>query len=175
MLQISCSDENKIPDPINPEELITTIKVVLTPAGVGAAVTLQSKDLDGDGPKAPVITGGKLKVGTIYNGVITLLNESEDPAEDVTKEVKEEAEDHQMFYKAKDISSTFEYTGDKDKNGKPIGLTFKVTTGSSKGKGSYIFTLRHKPNKSAANVDKGDITNAGGETDIEVSIPVALE
>ena len=35
--------------------------------------------------------------------------------------------------------------------------------------------LRHEPDKSAAGVSSGDITNAGGETDIEVSFNVIIE
>jgi len=35
--------------------------------------------------------------------------------------------------------------------------------------------LRHQPNKSGDNVASGDITNAGGETDIEVTFDVTIE
>jgi hypothetical protein len=35
--------------------------------------------------------------------------------------------------------------------------------------------LRHEPNKDALNVASGEITNAGGETDIEVSFPVTIK
>jgi hypothetical protein len=36
-------------------------------------------------------------------------------------------------------------------------------------------TLIHEPMKSAAGVSSGDITNAGGETDIEVGLPVVVQ
>ena len=171
----SCSKE-EVPEEVHPKEVITTMKVVLTPKTGGSAVTLQSRDLDGDGPKAPVITGGTLDVNKAYDGVITLLNETESPAEDITKEVKEEAEEHQMFYKATGrISATFAYAGTNDKNGRPIGVKFTLTTGSSIGTGNFVFTLRHEPNKAASGVSTGDITNAGGETDIEVTFPITLQ
>ena len=38
------------------------------------------------------------------------------------------------------------------------------------GHGQFTVTLRHEPDKSAQGVSAGDITNAGGETDIEVSL-----
>ena len=41
--------------------------------------------------------------------------------------------------------------------------------------GTLKVTLRHEPNKSAAGVVGGDITNAGGETDIEVEFPIVIE
>jgi len=36
-------------------------------------------------------------------------------------------------------------------------------------------TLRHQPDKGAIGVSDGDITNAGGETDIEVLFDVIIE
>jgi hypothetical protein len=38
-----------------------------------------------------------------------------------------------------------------------------------------VVTLRHEPDKGAAGVSGGDITNAGGDTDIEVTFPVVIE
>ncbi|HBK71516.1 MAG TPA: type 1 periplasmic binding fold superfamily protein, partial [Flavobacteriaceae bacterium] len=35
--------------------------------------------------------------------------------------------------------------------------------------------LRHEPNKSASGVSDGDITNAGGETDIEVIFNITVQ
>ena len=167
----SCSDDH--PDHQHEEEVITTMKVVLTPTS-GTAVTLESKDLDGDGPKPPVITPGTLAANTTYNGVITLLNETKTPAENVTEEVEEEAKEHQFFFKATNLNSTFSYAGKNDADGNPVGIEFSLTTGAA-GTGSYTITLRHEPNKSAAGVKQGDITNAGGETDIEVVFPITIQ
>jgi len=36
-------------------------------------------------------------------------------------------------------------------------------------------TLRHEPAKDATGVSDGDITNAGGETDISVNFPVEIQ
>jgi hypothetical protein len=64
--------------------------------------------------------------------------------------------------------------GDVDGNGKPLGLQTTVVTGDVS-TGTLTITLRHEPDKSAAGVSGGDLTNAGGETDIEVTFDVTVQ
>ena len=91
-LYFSCSDDDDAPEPINEEEVITTMTVTLVNhMNDSDVVTLQTQDLDGDGPNAPVVTvSGPLTSGTSYSGSIVWLNEMEDPAENVTEEIVEE-------------------------------------------------------------------------------------
>ena len=90
----SCSNDDA---PVNEEEVITTVTTTLV--GGGQTITLTSRDLDGDGPNAPIVTvSGNLVAGTTYTGSTTFLNELEIPAEDITVEVEEEEADHQVFY-----------------------------------------------------------------------------
>jgi hypothetical protein len=35
--------------------------------------------------------------------------------------------------------------------------------------------LRHQPNKNGSNVNTGDITNAGGESDVDISFDVVVK
>ena len=50
-----------------------------------------------------------------------------------------------------------------------------MTTGSmANPSATMTVILRHEPNKAGAGVSDGDITNAGGETDIEVTFPFHL-
>jgi hypothetical protein len=174
----SCSndDDNAAP-PVNEEELITTVTAIYTPVGGGTAVTLQYKDLDGEGANAPVITvSSAFEKNKTYNGVVTFKNETANPAEDITPEILEEGDEHQLFYQKTGTLNAFTYgtaTSNFDKNGKPVGLqSVFVTTGVASG--NLTITLRHEPNKSAANVASGDITNAGGSTDAEVSFPISV-
>jgi hypothetical protein len=51
----SCSNDDDA-QPVIDQEVITTMTVTLTPTGGGTAVVFTSRDLDGDGPNAPVIT-----------------------------------------------------------------------------------------------------------------------
>lgn len=164
-------DEPEIP---NEEELITTLTYTLTPDSGGSPVELSFVDLDGeDGGNAPTIVGGILEANRTYTGEITLLNESESPAENITEEVEEEALEHQFFFNVDLVDVSINYS-DEDSMGNPIGLTTSLTTGEAGG-GSITIILRHKPEKSETGVSNGDITNAGGDTDIEVTFPVDVQ
>jgi hypothetical protein len=167
-------DEEEPPVIPNEEELITTLTYTLTPVGGGTPVVFSFKDTDGDGGNAPVVIEGILSANTDYTGVLSLLNESEDPAEDITIEVSEEGVDHQLFYQPEAALNMEVDYSDVDANGKPIGLSTLVSTGTLSS-GNLVITLRHEPNKNAAGVSDGDITNAGGETDIEVTFVVEIE
>ena len=169
----SCSDDDTA-QPVNEEEVITTVTATFTPTGGGTAITLTSRDLDGDGPDAPVVTAsGNFATGTVYTGTVTFLNELTNPAGNITEEIHEEGVDHQIFFQQQGLG-TFAYT-DTDANGHPIGLAFTYTAASAPAAGTLTLTLRHLPNKSGANVSTGNITNAGGGTDAEVTYPVVIQ
>ncbi len=161
----SCSNDDDNPDPVHEEEVITTLIITLTPDGGGAGVILESQDLDGDGPDEPEITiTGNIASNTTYNGSVELLNETEDPAEDITVEIDELDEEHQFFYGLTGDLGTITYA-DVDDDGNPVGLLFTWETADA-GEGTLTVTLRHEPNKDAEGVSDGNIANAGGETDI---------
>lgn len=171
----ACSNDDDNPLPVNEEEVITTLTATLTPVGGGPTVTLQTRDLDGDGPNPPVITvSGPLAVGTTYNGSLIILNETETPAEIINEEIEAEDDEHQFFFQATNGIATFNYV-DFDGNGNPVGLSFTLTTSATAGSGSITITLRHEPNKDAAGVSEGDIANAGGETDIQAVFAVTVQ
>lgn len=171
LLFASCGkDDPEIP---NEEEVITTLRYTLSPSGGGADVVLSFVDLDGDGGDDPVITGGTLSANTTYSGSLTLLNETESPAGDITEEIEEEDAEHQFFFDTNIAGLTVSYS-DTDGDGNPVGLSSSLMTGAS-GSGTITVTLRHEPDKSASGVSGGDISNAGGETDIEVSFPVTVQ
>lgn len=163
----SCSSDDDTPEVVNEEEIITTMTVTLTSAD-GTAI-LQSQDLDGDGPNAPVITADNLTANTTYAGSIELLNETETPAEDITEEVAEEADEHQFFFGLSGAIAEVTYS-DEDGDGNPIGLEFELTTGDA-GTGTVTITLRHEPTKP----NDGTLADAGGETDITQTFDVVIE
>ena len=156
----------------NEHEVMTTLTYTLTAEGADT-VALKFIDLDGEGGNDPTITGGTLKANTTYAGSIVILNETETPAEDVTIEILEEDEDHQFFFTTTVEGLTVSYS-DEDENGNPIGQSNTVTT-VGEGSGTIMVTLLHEPNKSGTGVAGGDITNAGGETDIEVTFDVDVK
>ena len=172
LLFTSCDKDDSNPTPVNEEEVITTLNVILIPEGgdVSNAITLNSRDLDGEGPNDAVVTiSGDLQAGTTYNGTITLLNETETPAENITEEVAEENLEHQFFYTiggSLDATTTY---ADTDANGNPLGILFTITAGSAS-TGNITFTLRHEPNK-----PNNGLSDAGGETDIAVTFGVTIQ
>ncbi|PKB41975.1 hypothetical protein AX016_0130 [Cellulophaga sp. RHA19] len=167
---ISCSDDDDAPEEQNEEEVITTIIVKLTPEAEGTTLTLISKDDDGsDGPNAPVVDVEQLAANTTYNATITLLNETESPAEDITLEVEEEDDEHQFFYTVSGAISSTEYT-DMDEDGNPVGITFTLTTGDA-GNGTLGVTLRHEPKKP----NDGTLADAAGATDVEQTFSLTVE
>lgn len=174
LLTLSCSSDD---DPIlvNEEEVITTLRLTLTPQAGDTEVVFLTQDLDGDGPNAPVTTvSSPLAASTTYIGSIELLNELEDPAENITLEVEEEDEDHQLFYTLSGNGNvSISYT-DQDSNGNPVGLNIILDSGDPS-TNSLTVTLRHELNKSASGVSDGDITNAGGETDIQTTFNFTVE
>lgn len=157
----------------NQEEIITNMELELVPVGGGASTTLTFSDIDGDQGEPAVINGGTLQSTTVYNGTISLSNQSVTPSEDIGEEVLEEGDEHQFFFQS-DITDLVVSYGDMDVNSLPIGLQVQVTTGAA-GTGELTVTLRHEPVKDAAGVAAGDITNAGGETDIEVAFPINVQ
>ena len=172
LLFVACSnDDDNTPIPVNEEEVITTLTVTLAPEGGGTAITLQTQDLDGDGPNAPVVTvSGNLATGVIYNGSLVVLNETVTPAENITLEIEEEDDEHQFFYTVGGgLDITTEY-GNIDRNGNPLGTEFTVSAAVS-GSGTLTFTLRHEPKKP----NDGTLVDAGGETDIAATFNVTVE
>ena len=166
---IGCSDDDSAPEVINDEELITTVILTLTQES-GDQVVLTTVDLDGDGPDEPETTVvGNFAENTQYTGAVQFLNETEDPAEDITEEVIEEADEHQVFYTISEgLNITTTYV-DFDSNDNPLGVNITLETGEASS-GSLTVTLRHEPVKPNDGLD-----SAGGETDIATSFDVTIE
>ena len=160
LLMTSCSDDDGDPEVVNEEETITTMNVTLVPVGGGDTVIFQMQDLDGDGPNAPVVTAPDLAGNTTYNGSIEILNETENPAEDITEEIEEEDEEHQFIFEITGSLASATAT-DQDGNGNPVGLSFDLVTNTA-GAASLTITLRHEPTKP----NDGTLIGAGGETDV---------
>ena len=175
----SCSKDDepvKKVEPVNDEELITNVNVVFTPENGGNIVTLGWSDSDGvDGPNPPVFAPivNKFKTNKIYNGVVTILDQSKNPVGNVTEEVLKEAADHQMFYMPTGSLPRFTYTPianaptNYDANGKPVGLQTKFET-TFAASGNLRIVLKHEGNKSLEGVAAGLFANATGASDFDI-------
>ena len=167
-------DDNNLPiDPINEQEVITTVEITLT-NDLGS-YQLSWEDLDGDGPDEAIINGTTMPAGT-YNCEVELYNKTvaeDDDEYRVTLEILEEDLDHQFFFTPLNgLDVSYSYT-DMDSEGNPIGQTFDLTANVSGGDLNVV--LLHEPDKGAAGVPDGDMTNAGGETDIDITFPITIE
>ncbi|WP_420601314.1 type 1 periplasmic binding fold superfamily protein [Flagellimonas sp.] len=181
-LFVSCSNDDDTPEEVNEEETITTMTVALVPTS-GTTVTLSSRDLDGDGPNAPVIqVSGSLAENTTYSGTVVLLNETETPAEEVNEEIEGEAAEHQFFFAVGgNLNATTAYddqesdyvsdeTGENFTTTNPVGIEFTLTT-TDASTGTLTVTLRHEPKKP----NNGTLADAGGETDITQTFNLTIE
>ena len=166
----ACNNDD--PKPIDEQELLTTVTTTLKNGN--QTITLVYKNLDGYGSYPPIVNiSGTLKAATVYTGTVAFLNETTNPVNNISAEILAEGVDHQLFFQAPNAVGIFGYA-DQDVNGKPIGLKFTLTTGEAT-TGNLIVTLRHQPNKSAAGVSSGNITNAGGATDASVKYPIVIQ
>jgi hypothetical protein len=167
----ACKDDDEVipPGPVNEEELITALHLFLTPTGGGDTSEFSFSDPDGSGGTGPMYDWDTLPSGTTFIGWVKVYNGSTD----ITPEVISEGTAHQFFYDV--ISGGLQWTGytDVDSNGDPIGVGTMWTTQSSSGE--LGIKLIHQPDKGAAGVAAGDITNAGGETDVSVGIPYVID
>lgn len=182
----SCEKE-KTPDKGNEEEAITTVRLTLTPQGGGTPIVATWRQLDLSGNTAPDTSAALLDLApnTTYVARLLLLNEAENPADTVSNEVLEEANDHIVFYQPTNTGGVLVIPGtpnnpngsllnltittqDLDSNTPPlpIGLETIFSTGAASS-GRVRVVLRHQPE-----VKNG--TYAPGSTDVDATFRVNI-
>lgn len=167
-------DEVITPPPVNEEEVITKLELTFTNNVSGETYVWMQSDPDGDGGNDPVQSVDTLPANSTFNLSIRLFNETENPVEEITPEIEEEDDEHQFFFELNSGASMSIQYNDSDGDGNPIGLSNNVTTGDAETV-QLTVTLRHDPDKSADGVSEGNIENAGGDTDIEVTFVGVIE
>lgn len=168
---VGCNNDDDNPEPVNESEVITTVNVTLTPQGGGTPVTLSFEDLDGEGSGAPTVTvSGPLAAGTTYDGTIEFLDRTDpNDVEDITEEVEEESDEHEVFFFPVGVNLTFSNLNTDD-DGNPLGTVFTVSAGAASN-GTLTIALIHEGNKP----NDGTLAGAGGETDVEVAFSVSIQ
>lgn len=161
-------------------EIITTVNIALT--AMGASINGSWQDLDGDGANPPTITNPTpLTAGTTYTMAITILNETEMPPEDITEEIREEAEEHQFFFPTSgslvtvtptDLEST--YTMNMVGADLPVGLTSQVSAPMA-GSGDLRIVLKHLPPVSGQPQKTGTNTINDGESDFDITFAITVQ
>ena len=170
-------DDEETPAPVSEEETITVLFVKAIRVGSTDTLTFTYR------PQAvgnlPVrIDTVKLASGENYTFNLELYDETKNPIDDITKEVREEGYEHQFFYTTTPTGLiNFPIANfDKDRDGRPVGLQVTgVNTNTTAGTGTLEIELLHDLNKAAAGVDQGNQANAAGSSDIKATFPVVLQ
>ncbi len=170
----ACSNDDDAPEVVLEQEEITTLNVFLTAEGGTEELKFSYRDLDGDGANAQVMTNN-LDANTTYTGRLEFLNENDTPVENVTEEIIEEDDEHQIFFvSSSGLNLTTEYL-DQDGDGNPIGVEFRLVTEAAS-TGNMTILLIHEGNKFAEGANEGVFSSVvGGDTDIEVVFNVTID
>ena len=155
----------------NDSELITTLEMKFSGKGVlgnDTTFVVTFNDPDGDGGNAATkFDTIHLLKNSSYNVELTLLDKSKTPADTISNEVLEEANDHLFFYSSNPTGLVNVAITDKDGNGKNLGLKSTWTT-TNTGSGKVKVKLMHQPGVK-------DGTSATGDTDVEVDFQVNVK
>ncbi len=175
-------------------ELITTVTLTFT-SDTADTVTASFRDPDGDGGASGTTEEIVLAPGTTYTMTVGLLNELED--EDITEEVREEAEEHQFFFFGESVSGPAsmgsgllthgyadlesDYTENAVGEDLPVGIASTVTT-AEPGDGDLTVMLRHLPPINGSPQKAPGLAEAfaaggtpPGETDVDITFVVHVE
>ncbi|MEN9786552.1 MAG: hypothetical protein RLZZ299_1816 [Pseudomonadota bacterium] len=188
-----CADA-ETPKETNAEEVITSVRLVFEPQDGGGSVEAWWRDTEvlgaaaGDARRDPV----PLTAGGAYLLRVSFLNELEEPAEDISEEVRAEAEEHQVFLTGSAVQgpatpasadAPLVHTyADVDAGGLPLGLENGIVVRGS-GAGSLHVTLRHLPvlgdapskvEGLAERVAAEGMAAIPGESDVDVSFDVSV-
>ena len=168
----ACGDDDA-PEIINEEEVITTVEYTLTNANDANNVVVY-RSFDAGGGASPAVTvTGTLLANANYNGSVRFLNES-DPqdVDNITEEVMDEANDHEVFY-ATPVAGVIITKQDTDSDGNPLGLRTNFNTGAA-GSGNLTITLIHLPKKPNNNT-VSDARSTGGEPDVQQTFSLNIQ
>ena len=161
------------------QELITEVTLTLTnTADASDAVTIVASDPDGDGAGVTFApASATLRRGATYAGTIRLRDTVND--EDITEEIRGEAEEHLFRYafqpaSAGAIAATDSETdyGSVDENGGDfaVGLTFEATVAAgAAGSGALNAILYHFDDE-----PKASSTDTSDEIDVDLAFPVSF-
>ncbi len=173
----ACSDDDDTDGAETDQELITSVNLILTSA---SETLMGSADLQDDGTFA-ITSPNPLDANTDYAISFEILNEEEDPVEDVTEEIREEAEEHQIFYVTTgDLSVVVTDTEADYENGNmegddlPVGLAATLTTSIAES-ATLRATLRHLPPVNGVPQKTANTVITDGESDFDLTFDITVE
>ena len=159
----SCQKDD--PEHIHEHELITRVTLEVTPSG-GSTNSFTWNEGDNN-------LNVNLNSDTNYEVKVFFYNAS-DPSdiENVTEEVREEADEHLVFYDfttSANLQVTSSSNDTRDSNQIPIGLTTTWTTSTSESLNAKLYLI-HEPENKTAN----SRSSIGGGTDVEIDLAITI-
>ena len=185
ILVFACSKDED-PEPANEEEVITLVTLEVTKVGSSETITYNFEveghahddedddDDDHDGHEGEH-TEIELEPNSSYNVSMFIYNDT-DPnnIENITLEVIEEADEHQIYYAITDELSGFSIASasndTRDSDGNPLFLKTTWTT-IGETSGDVVGYLIHEPTSKTGST-RNDF---GGATDFEIEFEVHVE
>jgi hypothetical protein len=183
-----CSDVEDPHDHAHEHELITTVLLSFE-ASSGEVLEASFYDpMDGSTPSADTVN---LLDGKSYTLSISFWNELEDPAEDLTGEIEDEGEEHQIFLYGDAVLSPAGTSedplleaayADTDENGLDLGLEHEIEVLQT-GTGTLSVLLRHMPEENDEPVKSPDLASEfatdgasalPGDTDVAVDFSLEI-
>lgn len=172
LLFFSCKKEALGED--NAEEVITTMVLTFTPQSGGNSLQYQFDDPDGPGGNDPVKEAIVLSPGTSYLVSLQLLNKTSNPVEDITLEVKEEAQAHRFYLEPSANSNIVVSNLDNDDAGLPLGINSTWQTGAA-ATGTIKITLRHYPGYPPDKAAGDLVDSPKSSTDVEIEFDTKVQ
>lgn len=186
VLIFACSKDD--PDPVHEEEVITKVTLEVSKEGSSNLTTYtfeveghdhdheeedhdEEDDDDHEGDHIEI----ELEANSTYNVSISFYNDSDpDNVENITSEIIEEKDEHQIFYEITDELSGFSIASASndtlDSNGNPLFIKSTWTT-TEETSGEVVGYLIHEPTSKTGNTR----TDFGGATDVEIEFEVHVE
>jgi len=176
LLALACSD---VKDPHDHDhdhdhdhEVMTRVVLTLADTNGNSTQDVTWSDPAGDGNAT--VEDIVLAAGETYEVQVSIWNDLSDPAEEITPEIIDEAEEHQIFVTVPDF---IEYTIlDADANGLDLGLE-QEWSALETGTGTLTLGLRHMPEEDGVSVktEDMDLDNLPGAWDVNIDFPVTVE
>ena len=182
-LATACSDVKDDHDHHDHDhELITTL--VLDFEATDGSESFSAEWADAEQSGTPTVDDIFLTDGLTYTVMVSVLNELEDPPEDVTEEIADEADEHQVFFTGGAVGSLVSQSYlDSDENGLPLGLENEFAVLSA-GSDTLKVTLRHMPKESGQSIKEEGLADQAlsdgigslpGDSDVSVDFSLTVE
>lgn len=182
LMLVACADvTGEDPSHSHEGELITTVELTLTAAGE-APIVVAWADLDQTG--SPSVEPLALTAGTAYDLEVRFLDELSEPVEDITPEIRDEGDQHQLFFTGPDLGTLLVHSyGDTDVEGLPVGLVGTLEALAA-GTTELVVTLQHLPPEDSGAVKVAGLAEVAadeglgalpGDTDASVTFPVTID